>query len=94
MNQTQGMICATLMAVALFVYTFWPEDAFASQREKSRLDFLLEQREQTHENLRDLNFEFTAGKYSAEDFEIQRKQLESQAAQLEAEIGQLQTTVK
>ncbi len=39
-------------------YTFWPENVFASQREKTRLDYLLERKEQLYENLRDLNFEF------------------------------------
>ena len=41
---------------------------FASQRQKTRLDFLEERKEQLYENLRDLNFEYRAGKYPEEDF--------------------------
>jgi hypothetical protein len=74
----------------LFVYTFWPENVFASQREKTRLDYLLERKEQLYENLRDLNFEFKAGKYPEEDFVVQRGQLENETAQLLGEIELLQ----
>jgi len=75
---------------ALLVYTFWPENVFASQREKTRLDYLEERKEQLYENLRDLSFEHRAGKYPEEDFLAQRAQLENEAAQLLAEIEHLQ----
>ena len=90
MTQTQGLVAALLLAIALFVYTFWPENVFASQREKTRLDFLLERKDQLYENLRDLNFEYRAGKYPEEDFVAQRAQLENETAQLMAEIDFLQ----
>jgi hypothetical protein len=90
MNETQGVIAGVLLMVALLVYTFWPENVFASQREKTRLDYLLERKEQLYENLRDLNFEFRAGKYPEEDFQSQRALLENEAAQLLAEIDHLQ----
>ena len=72
------------------MYTFWPENSFASQKEKSQLDFLLERKEQLYENLRDLSFEHRAGKYPEEDFQAQRALLENEAAQLVAEIERLQ----
>jgi predicted nuclease with TOPRIM domain len=90
MTPTQGMIAGLLLLFALFVYTFWPENVFASQREKTRLDYLLERKEQLYENLRDLNFEFRAGKYPEEDFLVQRSQLENETARLLAEIEHLQ----
>jgi hypothetical protein len=90
MNETQGLIAGLLMALALFVYIFWPENVFASQREKTRLDYLLERKEQLYENLRDLSFEYRAGKYPEEDFVVQRSQLENETAQLLAEIEHLQ----
>ena len=90
MNETQGLIAGLLMAFALIVYTFWPENVFASQREKTRLDYLMERKEQLYENLRDLNFEYRAGKYPEEDFVAQRAQLENETAQLLAEIDYLQ----
>ncbi|HEV2485920.1 MAG TPA: hypothetical protein VGT08_10335 [Terracidiphilus sp.] len=90
MTETQGMIAGLFLLFALLVYTFWPENVFASQREKTRLDYLLERKEQLYENLRDLNFEYRAGKYPEEDFNVQRAQLENEAAQLMAEIDHLQ----
>ncbi len=84
------MLAGCALLVALFIYTFWPENVFASQREKTRLDFLLERKEQLYENLRDLNFEYRAGKYPEEDFLAQRTQLEREAAVLLAEIEHLQ----
>jgi hypothetical protein len=90
MTPTEGMIAGALLLFALFIYTFWPENVFASQREKTRLDYLLERKEQLYENLRDLNFEHRAGKYPEEDFVVQRGQLENEAAQLLAEIEHLQ----
>ena len=90
MTPTLGLICGILLLFVLFVYTFWPENVFASQREKTRLDYLLERKEQLYENLRDLNFEFKAGKYPEEDFVVQRAQLENETAQLLSEIELLQ----
>ncbi|HWG21234.1 MAG TPA: hypothetical protein VG225_11955 [Terracidiphilus sp.] len=90
MTETSGLLAGALLLFALFLYTFWPENVFASQREKTRLDYLLERKEQLYENLRDLNFEFRAGKYPEEDFQAQRAQLENETAQLLAEIEHLQ----
>jgi len=90
MSDTLGLALGCLMAITLFLYTFWPENAFASQRQKTRLDYLQERKEQLYENLRDLNFEYRAGKYPEEDFVAQRTQLENETAQLLAEIDHLQ----
>ena len=92
MTTLQGELAGAALMVALFIYTFWPENVFASQREKTQLDFLLERKEQLYENLRDLNFEYRAGKYPDEDFAAQRAQLENEAALLLAEIEYLQQT--
>ena len=89
MTETQGLIAGLFLLFALLVYTFWPENVFASQRQKTQLDYLLERKDQLYENLRDLNFEFRAGKYPEEDFNVQRAQLENEAAQLLAEIDHL-----
>jgi hypothetical protein len=43
-----------------------------------------------YENLRDLNFEYRAGKYPEEDFQAQRGILERETAELLAEIDQMQ----
>jgi hypothetical protein len=90
MTETQGIVAGLMLLIALLVYTFWPENAFASQKEKTRLDFLQERKEQLYENLRDLNFEHRAGKYPEEDFQSQRGLLENETAELLAEIDHLQ----
>jgi len=90
MTETQGLLAGALLLVALFLYTFWPENSFAAQRQKTRLDYLLERKEQLYENLRDLSFEYRAGKYPEEDFQTQRALLENETAQLMAEIDSLQ----
>jgi len=90
MTTLQGELAGGLLTLALLVYTFWPENVFASQREKTRLDYLLERKEQLYENLRDLNFEYRAGKYPEEDFQAQRALLENETAQLLAEIDHVQ----
>lgn len=90
MTETQGLIAGMLLLIVLFLYTFWPENTFASQRQKTRLEFLLERKDQLYDNLRDLNFEFRAGKYPEEDFQTQRGILERETAELLAEIDHLQ----
>jgi len=90
MTETQGLIAGALLALVLGIYTFWPDNVFASQHEKTRLEFLLERKDQLYENLRDLNFEYRAGKYPEEDFVAQRDLLERETAVLLAEIEFLQ----
>jgi len=89
-TETQGLIAGLLLLFAVLIYTFWPENVFASQRQKTRLDYLEERKDQLYENLRDLNFEYKAGKYPEEDFVAQRALLENETAQLLAEIDHLQ----
>jgi hypothetical protein len=79
-----------LFTVALFAYVFYPERNVAAQRVKTRLDFLEEQKAVLYENLRDLNFEYRAGKYPEEDYTAQRAGLEAEAAQVLVEIERLQ----
>jgi hypothetical protein len=82
-------VCA-IFTVALFAYVFYPERNIAAQRVKTRLDFLEEQKVVLYDNLRDLNFEFRAGKYPEEDYVAQRAALEAEAAKVLAEIEYLQ----
>jgi hypothetical protein len=88
MTETMGLLMGSILLIVLFLYTFWPEK-FASQRDKTQLDFLSERKEQLYENLRDLNFEYRAGKYPEEDYRAQRALLENETAVLLAEIDHL-----
>ncbi len=82
-------VCA-LLTVALFGYVFYPERNVAHQRVKTRLDFLEEKKAVLYDNLRDLNFEYRAGKYPEEDFVAQRAGLEAETAEVLSEMERLQ----
>ena len=43
-----------------------------------------------YDNLRDLNFEYSAGKYTSEDYAAQRAALENETAAVLGEIEQLE----
>jgi hypothetical protein len=85
-------VCS-IFTIALFAYVFYPERNVAAQRVKTRLDFLEEQKAVLYDNLRDLNFEYRAGKYPEEDYTAQCAALEAEAAQVLAEMERLQQRV-
>src|ERR1700690_1065883 len=86
------MFGCTLFAAALFVNVFdEPGDVDAGE-EKTRHMYLVERKEATYENLRDLNFEFKAGKLSEQDYAIQRAALEDEAAAILAELETIEKT--
>ncbi len=78
-----------LFVVALMVYVFRPAPVVSSE-EKTRLMYLYERKEQVYENLRDLNFEYKAGKLGDDDFSSMRDSMEQEAAAVLAEIDQLE----
>ena len=80
-----------LLLLACGAYIFWPQSGalLAPRREKTRLDYLQERKDVIYDNLRDLNFEYRAGKFPEEDFQHQREALESEAAQVLAEMDVL-----
>jgi hypothetical protein len=84
--------CAALL-VSIFVYVFYPQSKAEEQTQKTRLEFLRERKDAIYENLRDLNFEYRAGKYPEEDYLAQRAGMENEAAQILAEIEFLETSV-
>lgn len=80
--------CAALAAAALvfiFAITADPND---SAPHRSQLDQLLERRDAIYENLRDLKFEFRAGKFAQKDYDETRQSLETEAAMVIAQIEQ------
>jgi hypothetical protein len=86
-----GMIAGVLLTFGVFVYMFWPEKNPFVQADKTRVDYLRERKDAIYENLRDLNFEFQAGKYPEQDYAEQRVGLEDEAARVIAEIEVLES---
>ena len=85
-----GAIAGLVLTAAVFAYVFWPERSFFVQRQKTRVDYLRERKDAIYENLRDLNFEYLAGKYPEQDYAVQRANLEDEAARVIAEMEMLE----
>lgn len=81
-----GIVAGIVLTLVLFVYIFWPERNPFRQSDKTRIDYLRERKEVIYENLRDLNFEYLAGKYPEQDYADQRTGLEDEAAAVIAEM--------
>jgi hypothetical protein len=81
-----GIAAGVFITISLFVYIFWPEKNLFHQRDKTRVDYLRERKEVIYDNLRDLNFEYLAGKYPERDYADQRTGLEDEAATVIAEL--------
>lgn len=86
------LFACILLTLGTLAYIFYPERRVAAQRQKTRLEYLKELQAALYDNLRDLNFENRAGKYSEEDFVAQRAQLENEAAMVLAEIDLIEST--
>ncbi len=67
-----------------------PAGRIEASPEKTRLLYLRERKEDVYENLRDLNFDFKAGKLPEKDYQSLRATLEDEAAALLAEIARLE----
>jgi hypothetical protein len=92
---TPAMLLLCLaMTLGLLFYTFYFQDVPPGVQEKSRLAFLRERKDVVYENLRDLNFEYKAGKFPENDYEQMRAALEEEAAALLAEIEVLESVVQ
>jgi hypothetical protein len=84
-----GAIAGLILTVGIFLFIFWPERNPFFQADKTRVDYLRERKDVIYENLRDLNFEYLAGKYPEADYAEQRAGLEDEAARVIAEIDRL-----
>lgn len=80
-----------VMAAGLLFFIFNLPPAVEHPTEKTRLMFLRERKETVYENLRDLNFEYKAGKVPEADYASLRASLEDEAAAVLAEIEVLES---
>ena len=83
-----GYAAPILLLVVCLLYIFWNQGKLRTPVVKTRVDYLEERKAVVYENLRDLNFEYRAGKYPEEDYAEQRDALEAEAAGILAEIEQ------
>ena len=85
-----AVIAGLTLLIGCFAYIFWPERNPFVQADKTRVDSLRERKDSIYENLRDLNFEYLAGKYPEQDYAEQRSILEDEAASVIAEMEALE----
>jgi hypothetical protein len=84
-----ALICA-LLAAATILFIFGVQDEISDLvPHRTKLDQLLERRDAIYENLRDLRFEFRAGKFSEKDYEDTKQSLEIEAARVLADMDTL-----
>jgi hypothetical protein len=77
------------LAVVVFLFVFYIHpDASDLAPHRTKLDQLMERRDFIYDNLRDLKFEYRAGKYSEGDYETMKNTLENEAAVILTEIEQ------
>jgi hypothetical protein len=84
-----ALACALITAGTLF-YIFSVPGEVQTGPEKTRLAYLRERKEAVYENLRDLNFEYKAGKLPETDYHSMKTSLEDEAAALLAEMARLE----
>ena len=78
------------LAVAVFLFVFYIHpDASDLAPHRTKLDQLLERRDTIYDNLRDLKFEFRAGKYSEGDYELMKTALENEAALVLTQVDEV-----
>jgi hypothetical protein len=83
------LICGLLFAASFFYVFYLPGRLFLGP-EKTRAGYLRERKEAVYENLRDLNFEYRAGKVPDADYASLKSSLQDEAATLLAEIARLE----
>ena len=81
--------CSVITVASLYYVFFFPGEVYAGE-EMTRLGYLRERKEAVYENLRDLNFEYKAGKVPDADYQSMRASLEEEAAAIMAEIARLE----
>ncbi|MGO8794840.1 MAG: hypothetical protein ACLQLC_08465 [Candidatus Sulfotelmatobacter sp.] len=84
------VICGMIAALSLFYVFYLPGKLFLGP-EKTRAGYLRERKDAVYENLRDLNFEYRAGKLPETDYASLRANLQDEAATLLAEIARLES---
>ncbi len=83
-----------VITVAALFYVFHIPEVMTAGPEKTRTAYLRERKEVVYENLRDLNFEYKAGKLPATDYQNMKNSLEEEAAAILSEIAGLEAGIE
>lgn len=86
-----AIVCAALITAASLFYIFYLPGELYLGPEKTRASYLRERKDVVYENLRDLNFEYRAGKVPDADYQSLKANLRDEAAGLLAEIARLES---
>jgi hypothetical protein len=84
------IVSCLLLAVASLFYIFYLPGKLFLGPEKTRAGYLRERKDAVYENLRDLNFEYKAGKVPDSDYTSLKSSLQDEAATILAEIARLE----
>jgi hypothetical protein len=91
MTAMVAFICV-FVTVSILFYVFYLPGTLKLGPEKSRAAYLRERKDVVYENLRDLNFEYKAGKFPEADYLSMKTSLEEEAAAILAEIARLESS--
>ena len=86
----EGACCALFTIAALFYIFYLPGSLYLGPV-KTRVAYLRERKDVVYENLRDLNFEYKAGKIPDADYQSMKASLQDEAATLLSEIARLES---
>jgi hypothetical protein len=90
LNNLTAEILSAILAIATIAFILYVRlDASDLAPHRTQLDSLMERRDAIYENLRDLRFEYRAGKFSETDFEETKQTLEVEAAKVLAQMDEL-----
>ena len=84
-------VCFAAVTIASVLYIFHIPGPVYLGPEKTRASYLRERKDAVYENLRDLNFEYVAGKVPDADYRSLKASLQEEAATLLAEIARLES---
>jgi hypothetical protein len=82
-------VCLLFTAAVVF-YVFYLPGTLKLGPEKTRASYLRERKDVVYDNLRDLNFEYKAGKFPETDYHAMKNSLEEEAAAILAEIARVE----
>jgi hypothetical protein len=88
---TLNLVLCLLVSAAALYYVFNVPPVMTEGPAQTRVAFLRERKEAVYENIRDLNFEYNAGKVPDADYHSMKSSLEDEAAAILAEITRLES---